>query len=716
MENKMNCLIRISDKGILALLLILFTASSVYGWGLNVGEDWTNSTKDFETTGDVTAADGIFSGEVDAGSHKYNQGDTNAVDTTIEAKLQAQVVSSSDYTSLALAVSNIGAVTETTLHICGTNSVADSTTITFTANITPDFTQCRGTIQGTAGGGTETLVVNGDLIADDYQQIFGSNLTVSGLSLSNINWFGADATGTADSGAAFTAAHTSLTAGGTLYFPSGTYLDESNTSVTITQSITVKGAGKGVSILTGDGVQLGAWRFAATGVNYLNFEDFSMEETGDTFIFTSCDYVTFDNISISAVAGAASPNGILFNDCEHSKILNSDFYDCNDGGIAYGETTGQNEDSLISGCYFFNDNATYATPCGVIIEAIDGLTIDNSVFEITTAATSGYGIYQGDNTSLSAENFTFSNLTFRSSHVSDIVLLRTQGVSMTNITSIDSPAVSMRLGSSNADPVSGEYTNGIYLKNITTTGSIVLDDYIYDVEIAGGKISGATNGVYILGDTAATDIYNVRIHDLIIQDIDGAAARLAFASDIDFYNNTCIDANLDANATGAVNNNSFITLGSSMDNVRIHGNSFENTVAGSGDAHYAVNIFDSANQTNVKAWNNRVILPSTAAYRNMELYELTIAAGVITPPGAGYFTVDTEADAATDDLNTITTTYLASGDILYLGPAASTRDVTFKDAVDNLHLGGDIAFATSTDTLVLLYTGTIFVRLSNATN
>jgi parallel beta-helix repeat protein len=180
MENKMNCLIRISDKGILALLLILFTASSVYGaWGLNVGEDWTNSTKDFETTGDVTAADGIFSGEVAAGSHKYNQGDTNAVDTTIEAKLQAQVVSSSDYTSLALAISNIGAVTPTNLHICGTNSVADSTTVTATSNITLDFTQCRGTIQGAAGGGTETLTINGGLIADPSQQIFGSNLTVT---------------------------------------------------------------------------------------------------------------------------------------------------------------------------------------------------------------------------------------------------------------------------------------------------------------------------------------------------------------------------------------------------------------------------------------------------------------------------------------------------------------------------------------------------------
>jgi hypothetical protein len=245
MENKMNRLIRNSDKGILALCILLLTASSVYGWGLNVGEDWTNSTKDFETTGDVTAADGIFSGEVDAGSHKYNQGDTNAVDTTIEAKLQAQVVSSSDYTSLALAISDIGA-TVTTLHICGTNSVADSTTITIPSTMTVDFTQCRGTIQGAAGGGTETLTINGGLVADSSQQIFGSNLTVNGSpKVGDIypEWWAVNtAPGTTDMTAAVNAAITfSAISGGTVRLGATTYA----CNLTMKSNVILTGASRG---------------------------------------------------------------------------------------------------------------------------------------------------------------------------------------------------------------------------------------------------------------------------------------------------------------------------------------------------------------------------------------------------------------------------------------------------------------------------------------
>lgn len=57
--------------------------------------------------------------------------------------------------------------------------------------------------------------------------------------------------------------------------------------------------------------------------------------------------------------------------------------------------------------------------------------------------------------------------------------------------------------------------------------------------------------------------------------------------------------------------------------------------------------------------------------------ELTIAAGVVTATG-NYHTVDTEADAANDDLATISITGFASGSRLTLNPADDARTVVLK--------------------------------------
>lgn len=69
---------------------------------------------------------------------------------------------------------------------------------------------------------------------------------------------------------------------------------------------------------------------------------------------------------------------------------------------------------------------------------------------------------------------------------------------------------------------------------------------------------------------------------------------------------------------------------------------------------------------------------------------LTIASGVITLPASTaptiwYIVVDTEAAAATDDLDTISGG--AEGDLLFIRTAASTRDVTLTEA-GNLDVSG----------------------------
>ena len=93
--------------------------------------------------------------------------------------------------------------------------------------------------------------------------------------------------------------------------------------------------------------------------------------------------------------------------------------------------------------------------------------------------------------------------------------------------------------------------------------------------------------------------------------------------------------------------------------------------------------------------------------------ELTIATGAVTATGS-FHTIDTEADAATDDLDTISGG--TTGDILIIGAADSARDVVAKDATGNLSLNGDFTMDHVDDRLVLLFDGTNWVELSRSDN
>ncbi|MEO3431389.1 hypothetical protein AAFN88_21205 [Pelagibius sp. CAU 1746] len=65
--------------------------------------------------------------------------------------------------------------------------------------------------------------------------------------------------------------------------------------------------------------------------------------------------------------------------------------------------------------------------------------------------------------------------------------------------------------------------------------------------------------------------------------------------------------------------------------------------------------------------------------------ELTVAAGALTVTG-GHHSVDTEADAAADDLDTLDMTVLAEGDIVELKAETAARVVTLKHGVGNVTL------------------------------
>jgi len=93
--------------------------------------------------------------------------------------------------------------------------------------------------------------------------------------------------------------------------------------------------------------------------------------------------------------------------------------------------------------------------------------------------------------------------------------------------------------------------------------------------------------------------------------------------------------------------------------------------------------------------------------------ELTIASGAITATKS-FHLVDTEADAATDNLDTINGGTI--GNILVLQSANSARDVTLRDNVGNLRLAGNFTLATSAYSIVLIRRTTTWHELTRSAN
>lgn len=93
--------------------------------------------------------------------------------------------------------------------------------------------------------------------------------------------------------------------------------------------------------------------------------------------------------------------------------------------------------------------------------------------------------------------------------------------------------------------------------------------------------------------------------------------------------------------------------------------------------------------------------------------ELTIATGAITATRS-YHSVDTEADAITDDLDTISGG--SEGDLLIIRANNSARTVVAKDGTGNLALAGDFTMDNAQDTLTMIYDGASWLELSRSDN
>jgi hypothetical protein len=93
--------------------------------------------------------------------------------------------------------------------------------------------------------------------------------------------------------------------------------------------------------------------------------------------------------------------------------------------------------------------------------------------------------------------------------------------------------------------------------------------------------------------------------------------------------------------------------------------------------------------------------------------ELTIVSGVVTATGA-YHSIDTEANAASDDLDTINGT--VAGQMIVLRANNSGRTVVAKDGTGNLKLEGDFSMDNTEDRLFLMSDGTSLYEIARSNN
>jgi hypothetical protein len=119
-----------------------------------------------------------------------------------------------------------------------------------------------------------------------------------------------------------------------------------------------------------------------------------------------------------------------------------------------------------------------------------------------------------------------------------------------------------------------------------------------------------------------------------------------------------------------------------------------------------VNLPSNWNDLANEIWVDGVMQASPAV-------ELTIANGVITLTQRTHV-IDTEADAASDDLATINGG--VSGRMIVLRAADTNRTVVLKDGVGNLKLEGDFSLDNTEDTITLFYDGTNWLEKARRNN
>lgn len=110
----------------------------------------------------------------------------------------------------------------------------------------------------------------------------------------------------------------------------------------------------------------------------------------------------------------------------------------------------------------------------------------------------------------------------------------------------------------------------------------------------------------------------------------------------------------------------------------------------------------------------KLVINNSGRLQFTDATELTIASGVITVT-QNYHKVDTQSDASSDDLDTVTAgTNVGAGFLLHLRVESAARTVVLKAGTsgsDNLDIGSDVTLDESYKTQSLVYDGTNWRKL-----
>lgn len=131
---------------------------------------------------------------------------------------------------------------------------------------------------------------------------------------------------------------------------------------------------------------------------------------------------------------------------------------------------------------------------------------------------------------------------------------------------------------------------------------------------------------------------------------------------------------------------------------------------GSAAGNKVLSVYDGSNQLFYVTDRGNANVNSIATGASTEL---TIATGAVTATKS-YHTIDTEGDAASDDLDTISGG--RAGQILVVQANNSARTVVLKDGTGNLKLSGDISLDNAEDTATLVSDGTNWYLLASSNN
>jgi len=220
-----------------------------------------------------------------------------------------------------------------------------------------------------------------------------------------------------------------------------------------------------------------------------------------------------------------------------------------------------------------------------------------------------------------------------------------------------------------------------------TTGiAIYLDAIVGSCEVSQNTIQGGVIGISTLNDVTLMDLV---AKDNILRGLSAVAIKLiSSVAAFDLRDNK-IDG-----CTGAFD------LAGATGNAYVIGNTTRNsTYVLSKTGTYGALIWD------------RNITSQTLGFGSLR--NQIIAAGVVTI-FADWHSIDTEAAAATDDLDTINGGY--EGRVLTLAATSSVRDVVLKDGTGNLRLAGDMTLDHVDDSISLMYRGSAWVETARSNN